>query len=43
MSRKTLFDAIITPIQVSELRQQIQMESVVNKMIILTSKYSIVK
>lgn len=43
MSRKTLFDAIITPIQVSELRQQIPMESVLNKMIILTTKYSIVK
>jgi len=43
MSRKTLFDAIITPIQVSELRQQIPMESVLNKMIIWTTKYSIVK
>ena len=34
MSRKTLFDAIITPIQVSELQQQIPMESVLIKMII---------
>ena len=34
MSRKTFFDAIITPIQVSELRQQIPMESVLNKMAI---------
>ena len=34
MSRKTLFDAIVTAIQVSELHQQIPMESILIKMII---------
>ena len=38
MSRKTLFDAIITPIQVSQLSQKIRMESVFSR-IVLSDSY----